>query len=131
MLLRDATPQDFPAVLALNLAFEQFLSPMNAARLMLLHRQAQYHRVIEIDGQVAAFLLAFRENAVYDSSNYHWFSHYFGVQPFVYIDRVVIAAQYQGRSFGKALYEDLFAFAKQAGAQHVACEYDISPPNLC
>jgi len=65
--IRPAIAADFPAILALNAALVHFLSPLDAARLRLLHAQAAYHRVAEIDGGVVAFLLAFREGAAYDS----------------------------------------------------------------
>ena len=57
-LLRDATPADFPALLALNAAAERFTSPLDPARLAALHAQAARHRVAEHHGSVVAFLLA-------------------------------------------------------------------------
>jgi len=42
---------------------------------------------------------------------------------------VVVAASHQGRRLGVALYDDLFAYAKQAGVSRVACEFDVEPAN--
>lgn len=39
-MLRDATPADFPAILALNQAFVAVLSPLDGARLAHLHEHA-------------------------------------------------------------------------------------------
>ena len=73
-LVRNARPTDFPSIAALNADSESFLSPMNEARVERLHAWAAHHRVIQDDAQVAAFLLAFREGAAYDSPNYRWFA---------------------------------------------------------
>ncbi|MHB8446631.1 MAG: GNAT family N-acetyltransferase [Rudaea sp.] len=126
-MIRDAAPQDFAAIIALNDGVVHFTSAMDAPRLRHLHAQAAYHRVVEIEGTVAAFLLAFREGADYDSPNYRWFcGHY---PQFLYIDRIVVASAARGRRLGIQLYEDIFAFAAHTQAQRLTCEFDIDPPN--
>lgn len=127
ILIRDATPADHAAILALNLESEQLLSPMDAARLLHLDQQSSYHRVVQDGDSVVAFLLAFREGANYDSPNYRWFAESYAT--FLYIDRVVVAASHQGRRLGAQLYEHLFAFARDAGIGIVACEFYIKPLN--
>ena len=126
-MIRDATPDDLAAILALNDAAVQFTSAMDAARLQQLHAQAAYHRVVAIDGRVAAFLLALRERAAYDSPNYQWFQRSYS--RFLYIDRIVVDAAARGRGLGIQLYEDLFAFAARTHAARVTCEFDVDPPN--
>jgi len=125
--IRPAIAADFPAILALNAALVHFLSPLDAARLQALHAQAAYHRVAEIDGGVVAFLLAFREGAAYDSPNYLWFAQRYS--EFLYIDRIVVDPEQQGRGLGARLYDDLFAYAQIAGIATVTCEFDLDPPN--
>jgi predicted GNAT superfamily acetyltransferase len=126
-MIRDATESDLEQVLRLNLESERFLSPLDRVRLQHLHRQAAYHRLAIIDGAVAAFLLVLREGADYDSPNYQWFA---GRYPaFLYIDRVVVDARWQGRQLGAALYRDLFEFARTSGVSSVTCEFDVIPPN--
>lgn len=126
-LLRDARASDFAAILDLNAESEHFLSPLDAPRLQRLHAQAAYHRVVEIGDAVAAFLLAFREDADYDSPNFRWFTCQF--PQFLYIDRVVVAAAAQGRGLGARLYQDIIAFAAACGVTPLTCEFDIDPPN--
>lgn len=126
-MIRDAQPADFPAISALNEQSVQFLSPMSEARLAQLHGWAAYHRVVETGGEVAAFLIAFREGARYDSPNYRWFSERYA--SFVYIDRVVVAAAHRRQALGAALYRDVFAFARAQGAASVTCEFTVDPPN--
>lgn len=127
MLIRDANAKDFAQILQINEASVHFLSPLNAARLQALHEQSSYHRVVDSAGEIAGFLLAFRENAAYDSSNYQWFDKHF--QQFLYIDRVVVSKKFQGQGIGNRLYDDIFAFARSTQAIKLTCEFDIEPPN--
>ena len=125
--IRPAAIADFAAILALNAESVHFTSPLDAARLQQLHTQAAYHRVVAIGGSVAAFLLAVREGADYDSPNYCWFAQRY--REFLYIDRIVVGAAQQGRGLGALLYDDLFAFARASGVAQVTCEFDVDPPN--
>jgi predicted GNAT superfamily acetyltransferase len=127
MHLRDATPSDFAHILRLNEESVHFLSPLDAQRLVHLNAQAAYHRVVEKEGRVVAFLLAFREGCDYDSPNYQWFARQYG--EFLYIDRVVVTREAQGQRLGNRLYDDLFAFAKATRVQRITCEFDVDPPN--
>ena len=128
-LVRPATPGDFPAILALNLASEALLSPMDFARLRTLHEAAACHRVAldPATGAVAAFLLAFREGSDYDSPNYRWFSERYDC--FLYVDRIAVAEGARGAGLGGALYRDLFAQARRAAVPRIVCEYYSVPLN--
>ena len=127
MQIRNAAPEDFVQLLALNEASVEFLSPLSFAGLTALHAQAAYHRVIATSDGVVAFLLALREGAAYDSVNYRWFSS--RMPRFLYIDRVVVAASAQRRGYGKRLYEDLLTYAQATRISPITCEFDIEPPN--
>ena len=127
-MIREAKEADFPAILALNLEMEQYLSPLSEELLSNLHAVAVYHRVIQTkQDEVAGFLLALREGADYRSVNYLWFARHY--PKFLYIDRVVIAPAQQGKKLGQLLYEDLFNFAREQQIATVTCEFDIDPPN--
>ena len=125
--LREATPEDFPLILELNAESVHFTSPLDAARLSHLHAQAAYHRVVEIDGEIRAFLLVFREGADYDSPNYRWFAREY--PRFLYIDRIVVSAAARGVGLGIQLYDDLIAFASKENCERLTCEFDLDPPN--
>src|SRR5690349_14551091 len=103
-VIRDTHPDDFEAVLRLNLESEHFMSPLALPRLEQLHAWSAYHRVVD-EGGVAAFLLAFREGSRYDSPNYRWFAERF--DRFLYIDRIAVSLAHQGQGLGRALYDDL------------------------
>ena len=127
ILLRDAEPRDFPAVLGLNASEVSHTSGMDEARLRQLHGHACYHKVIEIDGEVGAFVLAMRERCGYVNANYEWFAERYPL--FLYVDRIVVGARHQGLRLGKRLYLDLFDYARAQGIPVVACEYNLVPPN--
>lgn len=125
--IRDAEPADFAAILALNEASVHFLSTLDGPRLDLLHAASAWHRVVELDGTITAFLLAFRESAAYDSPNFLWFSQRY--PQFLYIDRIVVSAAARGAGLGQALYRDAMAYMREAGVGLLCCEYDLEPPN--
>lgn len=127
MLIRDATAADFADILRLNTEWVHFTSHLDGPSLELLHEQATYHRVVEVDGCVVAFLLALREGASYDSPNYRWFAEKGGA--FLYIDRVVVDHARHGAGIARSLYDDVFLCARSWGVTRVVCELDIEPPN--
>ena len=126
-MLRNATPADFPAILALNEAFVAVLSPLDGERLAQLHAQAAQHRVIDQEGRIKAFLLDFREGSDYDGANYRWFAQRYA--RFLYVDRIVVAAGGQAQGAGSRLYGDIRAQASADAVPFITCEYDIDPPN--
>ncbi|NQT60525.1 MAG: GNAT family N-acetyltransferase [Bacteroidetes bacterium] len=126
-VIRNAHIDDYKRIIALNASEVQYTSPMDMNRLHILHQLASYHRVVEFDGRVAAFLLAMRENCLYQNENYDWFSSQF--PKFLYIDRIVVAAEYSGLKIGTALYQDVFNYAQSKSIPIITCEYNIIPPN--
>jgi predicted GNAT superfamily acetyltransferase len=112
------------AILALNNAHAQELSWLDPARLK--HLVGQAYLALPI-GSVDAFLLAFDQDADYDSPNFLWFrAHY---PRFVYVDRVVTSAAARGRRYATALHHHLFEAASRAGHQRVVCEVNSDPPS--
>jgi hypothetical protein len=112
------------ALLALNNEHATELSWLTPERLTHLVRQAFCARRV---GQIDAFLLAFDQDADYDSPNFLWFRARY--ERFVYVDRIVVAAAARGRGLARLLYRDLFAEAARAGHVRVVCEVNSQPPN--
>lgn len=127
MLIRDARVDDFGAIVALNEREVQQTSAMDLQRLQELAGLSSYFKVAETDRRVAAFLLAMREGAPYLNDNYRWFAAKF--PNFLYVDRIVVGADFAGRKIGSLLYEDLFDCARSQGIKAITCEYNIEPPN--
>jgi predicted GNAT superfamily acetyltransferase len=112
------------AMLALNNAHAQELSWLDAARLQQLVTHAFLARRA---GHLDAFLLAFDQDAPYDSPNFLWFRARY--PRFVYIDRIAVAPSARGRGIARLLYCDLFEEAHRRGHQDVVCEVNLAPPN--
>ena len=127
VVIRDAAPSDFETICALNLAEVQHTSEMNVDRLVTLDQLSCYHKVGCVDGRVAAFLLAMCNGAPYENDNFEWFARKY--TRFIYVDRVVVASAFRGRSLGSLLYNDLFRYAQDNAIPHVTCEYNIVPSN--
>jgi predicted GNAT superfamily acetyltransferase len=125
--IRPMTIADHETVLLLNEQSVHFLSPLSGERLAELQAQSALHIVAEQNGAVAAFLLALREGAGYDSVNYQWFAQRY--PQFLYIDRVVVSAGSRSSGLGKRLYQYAFAYAADAEVARVVCEIDAQPPN--
>ena len=79
-------------LLSLNNAHEVELSFLTADRLRRLAEEAFVAARI---GAVEAFLIAFDQDAEYDSPNFLWFRS--RLARFVYVDRVVVAVGARGR----------------------------------
>ena len=111
-------------LLALNNAHAQELSWLEPARLQhLVHEAFSARRV----GDLEAFLIAFDQDARYDSPNFLWFRDRY--RRFVYVDRIVVASSARGRGHARSLYLHLFEQAALAGHERVVCEVNSSPPN--
>ena len=121
-MLRDAALGK--ALLELNNAHAQELSWLGAGRLEYLVREAFLARRI---GDLDAFLLAFDQDARYDSPNFIWFRA--RCPRFVYVDRIVVAPSARGRGCARRLYSDLFKHAVRAGHDRIVCEVNKMPPN--
>jgi predicted GNAT superfamily acetyltransferase len=111
-------------VLALNNEHARELSLLDAGRLVDLVGRAFLSRRI---GAVDAWLLAFDQDADYDSPNFLWFRLRYA--RFVYVDRIVVAASARGRGHARRLYDELFEHARRAGHDRVVCEVNHEPPN--
>ena len=125
LVIDDRSLLDRSAVLALNNAHAKETSALDASSLAELLEISIYAR--GIDRGATAFLIALDQNAPYRNPNFDWFKQS-GV-PFVYVDRVIVAASARGQGIAGALYDDLFSVAKQAGQRRVVCEVNVEPPN--
>lgn len=125
--LRDVVAADFPAILALNASEVEKTSHMDHDGLAALLRMSAYSKVVTVDAEVVAFLIALPDGVPYGSDNFRWFAA--RMPHFLYIDRVVVDARFAGRGLGSRLYTDLFHFACARGTTTITCEYNIEPPN--
>ncbi len=122
--VRDLTPSDLNWVYALNEQHSAELSTVSEPGFSELVEQTIYARVIDHE---AAFLLAFSQDADYDSPNFLWFKD--RVERFVYVDRIAVSSAFRRKGLARLLYENLFEFTKERGDERVLCEVNSEPPN--
>ncbi|HEV8054871.1 MAG TPA: GNAT family N-acetyltransferase [Nocardioidaceae bacterium] len=126
MLLRAMTDADTAAVLALNAASVDDLSPLDAERLAVLRSLAVGADVVQVDHEVAAFVLLFGPDAAYDSANFDWFRQRYGEQ-FLYLDRIAVGQPYRRRGIGALVYAA--AERRATPYRRLVCEVNAEPPN--
>ena len=112
------------ALLALNNEHALELSWTDGARFRRLVAAAFFAERV---GFADAFLIAFDQDADYDSPNFLWFRSRYS--RFVYVDRVVTAPQTRGRGLARLLYGRLIDRAIETGHVRIVCEVNSSPPN--
>ena len=122
-LSREPVEVDLDWLLALNNEHAEELSLLAPARLAHLLSTAFHARVVAPD----ALLVAFDQDADYDSPNFLWFRE--RRARFVYVDRVVVSPAARGRGLARALYSGLFDSALTAGHALICCEVNSAPPN--
>lgn len=127
MNLRPYSDRDIDSVLALNLASEAKLSPLDADRLNLLIDMAELAVVAEVNDQVVAFMLVFAEGSSYDSENYRWFNERYA--SFLYVDRIIVDESARGQGLASGFYQWLLDEAKQREKSDLVAEIDIEPRN--
>ncbi|MBI1810271.1 MAG: GNAT family N-acetyltransferase [Gemmatimonadetes bacterium] len=123
---RAAEARDHEAVLALNNGATPHVNALSAEAFAWLADHAEWFRVWEDEGGIAAFALVLRSGLDYWSENYKWFSARHG--SFLYLDRIVVAERARGRGVGRALYDDLVAFAEGRWPR-ITLEVNLRPPN--
>jgi len=110
----------------MNNAAAPAVNVLTPQKLEWLAQHAAYFRVLEDAGGVAGFVLCLPSGIDYWSENYKWFTARYAA--FLYLDRVVVAPRARGGGVGRALYEDVHAFA--AGRwERVMLEVNLRPPN--
>lgn len=127
VIIRAAEDSDFRKIVKLNADEIKNTSQMDIERLRHLDAISAYHKVVVCDDNLAAFILAMKDDAPYDNDNIKWFlSRY---KSFLYIDRIVVAQKYKGRGIGSLLYKDILKYAGNEAIPLIACEINIVPPN--
>jgi predicted GNAT superfamily acetyltransferase len=126
LTLRPIGPDDRATVLALNHDHVDLLSPMDGDRLDALRRWADRADVVDVDGEVAGFVLTFAPGTAYDSQNYRWHARRFG-DAFYYLDRVVVAPAHRGTGVAHEVYDLLEQVALPYG--RMVLEVNLDPPN--
>jgi len=99
--IRNVAAQELPLVLDLNEQAIPLVNQLDTETVRWFARTAAYFRVAEINGRVAAFLIAITPDTDYDSQYFGWFCQRY--TDFLYVDRIVVTDWAQRRGVGLAL----------------------------
>lgn len=125
MRLREVTPEDHAALLALNAASVRELSPLDETRLRFILALAYRSLLIERDGQTLAFAIAVAPGTDYDSRNYARLGELF--ERFLYLDRIAVAEGARRQGLGAMLYDAIEHDARAFG--RIVLDVNVVPPN--
>ena len=134
MRLRPIDATDWPAVLRMNEASVDFVTPLESDALGWLVGHAYRSIVVQVAREVseeeanelAAFAIVLPHGAAYQSPNYRWFSERY--EQFAYLDRIVVAERWRRRGVGTLVYDAMEEVSAPVG--RLLCEVDLVPPNL-
>lgn len=125
--LRPLRPSDHAEVLALNERHVALLAPLDEPGLSALLAQTDRADAIDVEGELAGFVLTFAPGAPYDSANFLWFAERFG-DAFYYLDRIVVDDRFRRRGVAGSAYDEIERAAAPYG--RLCLEVNIEPPNL-
>ncbi|WP_419190919.1 GNAT family N-acetyltransferase [Saltatorellus ferox] len=125
--IRDYTPKDAAAVLALNQSNVPEVGTLDLPRLEKLIGQADWVPVVELGGEIVGFAILLVEGTDYASTNYGWFQDRH--ERFYYVDRIALGPGARGQGLGQTLYREAVRRASEAGRSVLCAEVNTIPPN--
>lgn len=125
--LRDAGPADHQFLLDVNQANLPEVGPLDDSSLTELMGMQQAVRIAMVANKAAGAVFLMRPGQPYASTNYQWFCE--NSSDFLYVDRIMITADFRGMGLGRALYQDAEILARACGAARITCEINTLPPN--
>jgi predicted GNAT superfamily acetyltransferase len=120
------TNADETAVLTLNTASVDQLSPLGPDRLDWLRLIAAHAAVVEVDGTIAAFVLTFAPGAAHDTLDFQWFADTYGDR-FLLLDRIAVAEPYRRQGIATMIYKAVERSAKPF--DRLVCRVRSDPPD--
>jgi predicted GNAT superfamily acetyltransferase len=123
--LRRCSMDEVDEILALNALHEKETSPLTRPQLVIMLAGA-FQAATAGQGR-DGYMIAFDQDADYDSENFRWFKARYA--RFVYVDRIVVAERARGKGLARGFYQHLFDRALSAGHDRVVCEINVEPPN--
>ena len=125
--IRNATPADLQAVLALNESVVPHVNSLGMTDMQDFLDKATYFRVVcDKDRQILAFLIGLDPDTEYESPNFLWFCDHY--ENFAYVDRIAVAEGARRQGIAEAFYGD-FAASTSDWAQRMCCEVNLRPAN--
>jgi predicted GNAT superfamily acetyltransferase len=124
--IRETTPDDLAAALALNNSNVPAVNELDAVEIERLLGMAAVALTGEVDGVFAGFCVTFPPGVDYASLNYEWFSCNY--DEFIYLDRIAVDPAFRRYGIGRAFYARIVE--RFTGVYpHLFCEVNVRPRN--
>ncbi|MBO6621629.1 MAG: GNAT family N-acetyltransferase [Balneola sp.] len=124
MIIREANTKDISEILKLNETEVPHVGSIRRKDFLKFLEIASNFIVMDIEGEIAGFMISLREGGDYGSVNYKFFNNHY--KKFEYVDRIVIKEEFKGKGLGRKLYEFLF---DNNETHLVCCEVNLKPEN--
>ena len=121
----DLDARDADEVLALNRAAVPAVGDVDRERLLDLFAWSSLAVGLRDDDRLVGVVLCMGPGSSYDSVNYRFFDQRY--DDFVYVDRVVVAADARSRGHGGRLYDEVVT--RSPGVALMTAEVNLVPPN--
>ena len=122
-VIRPIEQHDLDTIVDLNQGALEGVGPLDYESAALLVKQSDQALVLDVEGEVAGFVITLPTGAAYDSSRYEWFED--RLDDYVYLDRIVVADTHRRQGVASRLYDAVEAELP------VALEvYDTNAPSL-
>jgi uncharacterized protein len=122
-VIRPIKQHDLDTIVELNQDALEGVGSLDYESAALLVKQSDQALVMEVEGDVAGFVITLPTGATYESSRYEWFED--RLDDYVYLDRIVVANTHRRQGVASRLYDAVEA------EQPVALEvYDTNEPSL-
>ncbi|WP_183092282.1 GNAT family N-acetyltransferase [Nocardioides stalactiti] len=102
-VIRPIKPADIDTIVDLNQDALEGVGPLDYESAALLVKQSDQALVLDVDGDIAGFVITLPTGATYDSSRYDWFEQ--RLADYVYLDRIVVADTHRRRGVASRLYD--------------------------
>jgi predicted GNAT superfamily acetyltransferase len=124
--IRETTPDDLAAALALNNSNVPEVNELDAAEIERLLGMAAVALTAEVDDTFAGFCVTFPPGVDYASLNYGWFSRNY--DEFIYLDRIAVDPAFRRYGIGRAFYAHIVERFTGVYPQ-LLCEVNVRPRN--
>jgi len=118
---------DLPEILTINNLADPAVNALTKTDIHDLFKKSKYFTKAVSGNKICAFLLVLPSGIDYKSLNYRWFSKNY--TSFLYVDRIAVSPEFQGKGIGQHMYRSLFDFSRETGVSRIACEVNIRPAN--
>ena len=121
--VRPIESRDIDSIVELNQDALEGVGPLDHESASLLVKKADQALVVDIDDDIAGFVITLPSGADYDSSRYRWFEE--RLDDYTYLDRIVVSTDFRRQGVASRLYDAI------EGERPVALEiYDTNDVSL-